>query len=165
MYFLSWNILKKNWIFFLSSFYVFPGLGSEVALLCSSCNEVFSHPWDLLVHVQKSHSLHIYEESDSDLISMSNVVSGINDQVVAPSHMLLDGPGVIKSIWFDLQDQPPPHCASCCSSSPSTTYLLLVSRLCSMLSWQSHMKNRIIAASILLVALACLFNNLGYEYG
>ena len=125
MYFLSWNILKKLNIFFLS-FCVFPGLGSEVALLCSSCNEIFSHPWDLLVHVQKSHSLHIYEESDSDLISMSNVVSGINDQVVAPSHMLLDGPGVIKSIWFDLQDQPP-HCASCCSSSPSTTYLLLYS--------------------------------------
>ena len=88
---------KKTEYFFLS-FYVFPGLGSEVALLCSSCNEIFSHPWDLLVHVQKSHSLHIYEESDSDLISMSNVVSGINDQVVAPSHMLLDGPGVIKSI-------------------------------------------------------------------
>ena len=102
----------NNWIYFFISFCVFSGLGSEVALLCSSCNEIFSHPWDLLVHVQKSHSLHIYEESDSDLISMSNVVSGINDQV-APSHMLLDGPGVIKSIWSSgwWDPAPPLHVA------------------------------------------------------
>lgn len=40
------------------------GLGSEVSLLCSSCNENFLHPWDLLIHVQKSHSLQIYEETE-----------------------------------------------------------------------------------------------------
>lgn len=39
--------------------------GSDVVLLCSSCNESFLHPWDLLVHVQKTHSLHIYDDEDS----------------------------------------------------------------------------------------------------
>ena len=46
----------------------FPGLGStEVALLCSSCNETFLHPWDLLEHVQRTHSLHIYEEMEDNI--------------------------------------------------------------------------------------------------
>ena len=49
---------------FIKLYFAFTGLGSEVALLCSSCNESFLHPWDLLVHVQKTHSLHIFEESD-----------------------------------------------------------------------------------------------------
>jgi len=43
------------------------GLGSEVALLCSSCNETFLHPWDLLEHVQKTHSLYIYEEMEDNI--------------------------------------------------------------------------------------------------
>ena len=56
----------------------FPGLGSEVALLCSSCNESFLHPWDLLVHVQKAHSLQIYEESADGELLTSVVGVGIN---------------------------------------------------------------------------------------
>ena len=48
--------------------YVFDlGLGSEVVLLCSSCNQSFLHPWDLLVHVQKNHSLHIFDETADGL--------------------------------------------------------------------------------------------------
>ena len=43
------------------------GLGSEVVLLCSSCNESFLHPWDLLTHVQKTHSLHIFDEAADGL--------------------------------------------------------------------------------------------------
>lgn len=43
------------------------GLGSEVVLLCSSCNESFLHPWDLLLHVQKTHSLHIFDEAADGL--------------------------------------------------------------------------------------------------
>jgi len=44
------------------------GLGSEVVLLCSSCNESFLHPWDLLVHVQKTHSLNIFDEAVDGLM-------------------------------------------------------------------------------------------------
>ena len=44
------------------------GLGSEVVLLCSSCNESFLHPWDLLVHVQKTHSLNIFDEATDGLM-------------------------------------------------------------------------------------------------
>ena len=44
------------------------GLGSEVVLLCSSCNESFLQPWDLLVHVQKTHSLNIFDEATDGLM-------------------------------------------------------------------------------------------------
>ena len=53
--------------FMIYFFLLFAGLGSEVALLCSSCNETFLHPWDLLEHVQKTHSLYIYEEMEDNI--------------------------------------------------------------------------------------------------
>ena len=33
-----------------------------VSLLCTSCHESFSEPLDLLVHVQETHSVDIFEE-------------------------------------------------------------------------------------------------------
>ena len=62
----------------VTEMFIFSGLGSEVALLCSSCNESFLHPWDLLVHVQKAHSLQIYEESADGELLTSVVGVGIN---------------------------------------------------------------------------------------
>ena len=53
----------------------FSGLGPEVSLLCSSCNENFLHPWDLLIHVQKTHSLQIFEESDEQIGSESSIIN------------------------------------------------------------------------------------------
>lgn len=53
--------------FMIYNILLFAGLGSEVALLCSSCNETFLHPWDLLEHVQKTHSLYIYEEMEDNI--------------------------------------------------------------------------------------------------
>jgi len=47
------------------------GLGNDVVLLCTSCNDSFLNPWDLLLHVQKTHSLHIYDESEDSILMNS----------------------------------------------------------------------------------------------
>ena len=60
---------KKLPIWGNTAFIIFiAGLGSEVVLLCSSCNESFLQPWDLLVHVQKTHSLNIFDEATDGLM-------------------------------------------------------------------------------------------------
>ena len=37
----------------------------DISLLCNTCNEAFNHPWDLMVHAQTIHSMHIYEKDSS----------------------------------------------------------------------------------------------------
>ena len=65
--FRSYTNIVRTYFLFRLRISIISGLGSEVVLLCSSCNETFLHPWDLLVHVQRTHSLHIYEEMEDNI--------------------------------------------------------------------------------------------------
>ena len=38
----------------------------DISLLCNSCSAAFETPWDLMVHAQSSHSMHIYEYTNDD---------------------------------------------------------------------------------------------------
>ena len=46
----------------------------DISLLCNTCSEAFKTPWDLVVHAQSAHSMHIYEykndENDDDDTSL-----------------------------------------------------------------------------------------------
>ena len=39
-------------------------ISGHTGLLCSSCQEQFSNPWDLVLHVQESHGMQIFEEGE-----------------------------------------------------------------------------------------------------
>ena len=50
----------------------------DISLLCNTCSEAFMTPWDLMVHAQAAHSMHIYEykndeEENDDPRSIENV--------------------------------------------------------------------------------------------
>ena len=55
---------------------------SDISLLCNTCSEAFKTPWDLMVHAQSAHSMHIFEykndenSEDDDSISKENI--GVN---------------------------------------------------------------------------------------
>jgi len=38
----------------------------DISLLCNTCSEAFKTPWDLMVHAQAAHSMHIYEYKDDE---------------------------------------------------------------------------------------------------
>lgn len=38
----------------------------DISLLCNTCSEAFETPWDLMVHAQAAHSMHIYEYKNDD---------------------------------------------------------------------------------------------------
>jgi len=51
----------------------------DISLLCNTCSEAFRTPWDLMVHAQATHSMHIYEykndeNEDDELKAKENVV-------------------------------------------------------------------------------------------
>ena len=50
----------------------------DISLLCNTCSEAFKTPWDLVVHAQSAHSMHIYEykndENDDDDTSLKENV-------------------------------------------------------------------------------------------
>ena len=57
---------------------------SDISLLCNTCSEAFRTPWDLMVHAQSAHSMHIFEykndddnnDDDDELIAKENI--GVN---------------------------------------------------------------------------------------
>ena len=38
----------------------------DISLLCNACSAAFETPWDLMVHAQSAHSMHIYEYTTDD---------------------------------------------------------------------------------------------------
>jgi hypothetical protein len=44
--------------------FIISGHVPNTGLFCSSCQEQFSNPWDLVLHVQESHGIQIFEEGD-----------------------------------------------------------------------------------------------------
>ena len=38
----------------------------DISLLCNACSAAFETPWDLMVHAQSAHSMHIYEYTNDD---------------------------------------------------------------------------------------------------
>lgn len=51
----------------------------DISLLCNTCSEAFKTPWDLMVHAQAAHSMHIYEykddeDEDDESMAKENVV-------------------------------------------------------------------------------------------
>ena len=38
----------------------------DISLLCNTCSEAFKTPWDLMVHAQAAHSMHIYEYKNDE---------------------------------------------------------------------------------------------------
>merc|ERR1711878_156054 len=56
---------------------------SDISLLCNTCSEAFKTPWDLMVHAQSAHSMHIFEckndednNDDDESIAKENI--GVN---------------------------------------------------------------------------------------
>ncbi len=43
-------------------------ISSGVSLLCRSCEKGFADPWNLMVHVQQTHSIDIFEEEAATAI-------------------------------------------------------------------------------------------------
>ncbi|KAL1130787.1 hypothetical protein AAG570_012028 [Ranatra chinensis] len=50
--------------------------GEEATLLCVQCKEGFSNAWDLMVHVQASHMLNIYQLGGGGGIGAGHAASG-----------------------------------------------------------------------------------------
>ena len=38
----------------------------DISLLCNACSAAFETPWDLMVHAQSAHAMHIYEYTNDD---------------------------------------------------------------------------------------------------
>ena len=59
---------------------------SDISLLCNTCSEAFKTPWDLMVHAQSAHSMHIFEykndenSEDDDSISKENIGANLNSR-------------------------------------------------------------------------------------
>lgn len=60
--------------------------GSDTSLLCSHCKDPFPNAWDLMVHIQATHMINIYElgvpysDDKEDSSGRSNTSSPINSQ-------------------------------------------------------------------------------------
>lgn len=57
-------------------------------LLCAVCKEIFTNPWDLMVHAQAAHTVNIYElggeinnsNKDDNILSSASTVCCKNDE-------------------------------------------------------------------------------------
>ena len=38
----------------------------DISLLCNTCNQAFTNPWDLMVHAQTTHSMMIFEQGEEE---------------------------------------------------------------------------------------------------
>lgn len=68
----------------------------DISLLCNTCAEAFKTPWDLMVHAQAAHSMHIYEYKDDENddeesmakenISQHASLGNTNDAIISSIH-------------------------------------------------------------------------------
>jgi len=64
---------------------------NDISLLCNTCSEAFKTPWDLMVHAQSAHSMHIFEykndDNNEDDESFSKENIGLNTNMTAANEI------------------------------------------------------------------------------
>ena len=58
----------------------------DIALLCNTCNQAFSNPWDLMVHAQTTHAMAIFEQEEEEDVDQGETSCSVGmATVTAPS--------------------------------------------------------------------------------